>query len=80
MHPSSVHVLAFLAVEAVRRDVSDPRKRHRIAPDPIARPGIVRRLIDRLGGPAVVREPGFAAANGYFDGVTPVISGYPVAR
>ena len=80
MHPSSVHVLAFLAVEAVRRDVTDPRKRHRVAPDPITRPGLVRRLLRQLGGPAVIREPGFAASTGWFDGVTPALSGYPVSR
>jgi hypothetical protein len=80
MHQSSAHVLAFMAVEAVRRDVTDPRKRHRVAPDSIARPGIVRRLLDRLGGPAVLREPGFAASSGWLDGVVPSLSGYPLAR
>jgi len=80
MHQSSVHVLAFLAVEAVRRDVNDPRKRHRIAPESTARPGLVRRLLDRLGGPPVIREPGFAATHGWFDEVVPSLNGYPVAR
>lgn len=79
MHQSSVHVLAFLAVEAVRRDVNDPRKRHR-RPDPIARPGLVRRLLDRLGGPVSLREPGFAASAGWLDGVVPALSGYPQSR
>ena len=83
MNQSSVHVLAFLAVEAVRRDVSDPRKRHRHDPTSIEpRPGLVGRLRDRLirGQPRRLSEPGFAASSSWLDDVVPQLAGYPTSR